>query len=480
MLEYHVVAIVGLVGLTALLREHWNFVVSLFSTMKVTGYGVYVDMFTICTVYVWCLVKGNFVDRHDVLRSVETDLRQVLRLTDKDGEDRVVVTHSCRTIFHLTVQGLLDEAKKRTGKRKIRVATTSVHFGSFFRLLSTLPDAEVEYYEVDLNPDDWSVDQGAIDEKEIMKCDLVLCQNLFGVPLVQDALFKLGRKHNVPVMEDCVQSGSLYGNYKGHPLADFVVWSCGLDKTPSCLGGGLGHFRSTPQGTRLYRMVKERHDTLPVDTLRDRAIAVCNQTLHVMLARNAFGIIWIFGCLAYYFFSRKRHDNIQWYEMSLSIRKDKKFTPFQHATSKFCRQPSPFQLLSIQYGMNLKNMYLRIAAHEQWARTTLLSNIPSEHHAKLFPWLTNSVLEQHRSNGGVSEFTWVAAPSAERRQHLCQFLNDHYIITMINTTWECTQQMPTGQGVCDTLVYIPNLNHMRKGQLQYLAKVLTKWAETNL
>jgi hypothetical protein len=478
MIESHVAVIVALVCLTALVREHWNFLVSMVKTCKTTSYGVYVDIWTIFTVYVWFFVKGNFVDRVAVLQSVEMNLRQILGLTDKDSDDQVLITHSCRTIFYVAIQGLLDEAKQRTGQRKIRIATPSVHFGSFFRLLRTLPDAEVEYYEIDLIASDWTLNEATIDEAKIAECDLILCQNLFGVPLAQDKLFALGRKYNIPVMEDCVQSGSLFGQHKGHSLADFVVWSCGLDKTPACLGGGLGHFRSTPQGMRMYRMCKERHDTFAIDSFKDRAIGVGNQTLHVMLAHNAFGINNLFGILAYYFFSRKRHDYIQWYAMSLSVRKDKKFTPFQHATSKFCRQPSAYQLLAIRYGMNLKRMYTRIALHEVSARAALLGEIPSQYHTKLFPWLTSSVLEQHVSNGGISEFTWVAAPSPERRQELCQFLNDHFVISMINTTWESTQLMPVGQTVCDSLVYLPNLNHSNQRNIRYLGQVLTKWCET--
>ena len=475
-----VALLVGLVCLTALIREHWNFFVSMVKTCKTTSYGVYVDMVTILTVYVWFFVKGHFVDRTAVLSSVETHFRQLVGLTDKDTDDQVLVTHSCRTIFYVAIQGLLDDAKRRTGQRKIRIATSSVHFGSFFRLLRTLPDAQVEYYEVDLMATDWTLNQAAIDEEEIAKCDLVLCQNLFGVPFGQDKLFELGRKYNIPVMEDCVQSGSLYGRYKGHALADFVVWSCGLDKTPACLGGGLGHFRSTAQGMRMYSMCKERHDTFAIDSFKDRAIGVGNQTLHVMIARNAFGINNLFGVLAYYFFSRKRHDYIQWYAMSLSVRKDKKFTPFQHATAKFCRQPSAYQLLAIRYGMNRRRMYQRIAAHEEWARTTLLAEIPTQYHAKLFPWMTTTVLKHHCTNGGISEFTWVAAPASDRRQELWHFLNDHFVISMINTTWECTQLAPMGQTVCDSLVYLPNLNHSNKRNLQYLGQVLTKWCETKL
>jgi hypothetical protein len=484
MLDTSVVVVVSLVAVTALLREHWNFVVSLYKTCRVTGYGVYVTLTSILTAYVWFFVKGSlFVQRDKVLESAKNDIRTLLGLTsdkpaDKDGrKDQIMITHSCRTMFYCIIQGLLDEAKARTGERKIRIATCSVHFGSFFRLLQTLPDAKIEYYEVDLLHKDWRLDDGAIQEKEVKKCDMILCQNLFGVPFLQNALFELGRKHQIPVFEDCVQSGSLFGGYKGHPLADVAVWSGGLDKTPACLGGGLGHFRPTPQGERLYNMARERHEGFAIDSLRDRAVAVGNQSLHVMIARNCFGIISLLGCLAYKLYSRKRHDFVQWYVISLAVRKDKKFTPFQHSTAKFCRQPSVYQLLAIRHGLSLRRLYQRTATHEVWARTYLLSQVPSQYHGKLFPWLIPSVLETHAVNLGISEFTWVVAPTPERRQELCQYLNDHFLITMINTTWESTQKAPTGKAICECLVYLPNLNHLRQHELAYIGRVLTKWCE---
>ena len=60
------------------------------------------------------------------------------------------------------------------------------------------------------------------------------------------------RRHNVPILEDCVQSGSLFGRYTGDPRSDVVMYSGGLDKTPQCFGAGFGYFRDSHFGNHLY------------------------------------------------------------------------------------------------------------------------------------------------------------------------------------------------------------------------------------
>jgi dTDP-4-amino-4,6-dideoxygalactose transaminase len=73
-------------------------------------------------------------------------------------------------------------------------------------------DSNIEFYEIDLKEEDWTLDQDSIDKDEITNCDLILSKHLFGVPFDQNKLFELGKKFNIPILEDCVQSGSMFGN----------------------------------------------------------------------------------------------------------------------------------------------------------------------------------------------------------------------------------------------------------------------------
>lgn len=462
-----------------LITFHKRFFVSLWKTSKVTGYGVYTNFGEALTSHFWFLFKGLFVqpDRAALEKEVSSKFVQLLGET---RSEKTVITHSCRSIFYYVIKTLLDDAKERTGESRIKIALPSVHFGSFYRLLRGMEKSikcKIDFYEVDLKEEDWTLDDRDIDEAEFAKCDLVLCQHLFGVPFGQDKLFELGRKHNIPILEDCVQSGSLFSNYKGNPLSDMIMYSGGLDKTPQSFGGGFGYFRDTPNGNKLYKKCSDFHNKLPLDTWKGRFVGCFNQLIHVMIARNTFGFNSLIGLLAYVWVS-DRGDYVKWYAISLKIRKAKAITPFQHAESGFLRKPTTYQLQSMLYAFTKD--YETIARTELSNRDYLLKNIPSEYHLKLFPWWTPKVLKLHKDNLGISEFSWVYAPKGEQRMDLCQFLNDHFFICMINTTWEYHEftKKPVGKDINNNLVYLPNIGELKKPEILRLSKTLTKYAKS--
>lgn len=301
------------------MKQHWGFFVSLVRVVPVAPYGVLTSFRELVVHHFRYFIEGYFVkDRNKLLRDVEVTFRSVLK--PEDGIN-VMITHSCRVVFFCVIQALLDEAEEKTGRRKIRICTPTIHFGSFYRLLQGIHDSgkgEIEYYEVDFNRNDWTLDQCSVKPEEVQKCDLILCQHIFGVPLEQDVLFDLGKRFNIPTIEDNVQCGSLYGNYKGHPLADIVMWSGGLDKTPSCIGGGFGAFRPTQHGTRLFEKCETLHNSFPIDSFHNRFISVLKQSVHLMVAKNTFSIIYLLSVLAYIFDSRKG-DYIKFYPMALRV-----------------------------------------------------------------------------------------------------------------------------------------------------------------
>jgi dTDP-4-amino-4,6-dideoxygalactose transaminase len=461
-----------------LITFHKKFFVSLLKTNKVTAYGVYTTFGEALSSHFWILLKGLVVkpDRAALEAQVSKKFLQQLGETT----DQTVITHSCRSIFYYIIRTLLDEAKAEKGESRIKIALPSVHFGSFYRLLRGMEksmNCQIDFYEIDLKEDDWTFDEQDVDEEELAKCDLVLCQHLFGVPFPQDKLFQLGKKYGIPIVEDCVQSGSMFGTYKGNPLSDIVMYSGGLDKTPQCFGGGFGFFRKTPKGNHLYKKCTDFHNQLVLDTWKGRMISVFNQLVHVMIAHSYFGFNNLLGLVAYVWVS-DRGDFVNWYAISLKVRKNKAITPFQHAESGFLKRPSAFQLQSMLYGFSKD--YRKIALKEVQNRDLLLQNIPSKYHSTLFPWWTPKVIQQHKDNLGISEFSWVFTAKGEQRMDLCQFLNDHFYVSMINTTWEFHEfsKKPVGKHINNGLVYLPNINHLKEHSILHLANVLTKYCES--
>jgi hypothetical protein len=474
-----------------LVTFHKNFFLSLAKTQAVNAYGVYTDFGEALRTHFWYLLQAKLPgykmpDRPGLEAEVQKAFltqfldRQDLAALD-ESHKQVLVTNSCRSIFYYVVRTLLEEAQVRTGKMKIKMALPAVHFGSFYRLLKGMEqsmDCVIEFYEIDLKEDDWTLDQDSIDPEEIKTCDLILCQHLFGVPFTQDRLFELGNKYNIPILEDCVQSGSLFGAYKGDPRADAVMYSGGLDKTPQTFGGGMGYFRNTHFGNHLFQKCKAYHESLPMDTWKARFMTCVAQLVHLTIAKNLFGFNHLLGLIAYVWIS-ERGEPIKWFALSLKVRKSKAITPFQHAESGFLRKPNVFQLQSILYGLTTKKpQYRRIALREIEARDLLLSHIPQEFHRSLFPWYTPQVLQRHKDNGGISEFSWVVNPNRDRME-LCEYLNDHYIVTLINTTWEFHEKTTkhVSKDINNNLIYLPNLNQMNDAQIRYTASIVTKYCQ---
>lgn len=463
---------------------HKRFFISLIKTQKVTAYGVYTEWGEACQTHFWYLIKGLFPgnkptenDRMALERQVQEAFRRQFG-SNQDGN--ILITHSCRSIFYYIIRYFLNHAKRVHGKPTIRICLPSLHFGSFYRLLRGIEksmDCCIEFYEVDFNAKDWTLDQDSVDEEEFKKCDLLLCQHIFGLPSKQDRLVQLAKKYDIPILEDCVQSGSLFGKYRGYTESDIVMYSGGLDKTPACFGGGFGFFRSTPWGNEIFEHCSALHNALPLDTWRRRFVTCFNNMLHLMIAKNSFGFNNLLGLVSYVWVT-ERGDFINWYAISLKVRKAKAITPFQHAESGFLRRPSAYQLQSMLYGLSKREDLNQMARHELHGRQTLLSTIPSKYHHALFPWLTPDTLARYKQMEGISEFTWVVSPIGDR-MHLCQFLNDHFIVLLINTTWEANEKSKSAVGkyINDNLVYLPNINEMNEERIVKVGKALTLYCQ---
>ncbi|KAG7345577.1 DegT/DnrJ/EryC1/StrS aminotransferase family protein [Nitzschia inconspicua] len=467
-----------------LLTFHKRFFISIVKTEKVAAYGVYTEWGEACRTHFWYLIKALFPgnspstqDRLTLERQVQEAFHQQFG-SDQGGN--VLIAHSCRSIFYYVIRYFLSNAKEVHGRRTIRICLPSLHFGSFYRIIRGIEkslDCCIELYEVDLNENDWTLDQDSVDEEEFKKCDLLMCQHLFGLPLNQDRLVKMARKFDIPILEDCVQSGSLFGKYRGYAESDIIMYSGGLDKTPPCFGGGFGFFRNTPWGMKIYEHCNSLHNALPLDTWQGRFMTCFNIMVHLMIAKDSFGFNSLMGLVSYVWLT-ERGDYINWYAMSLKVRKAKAITPFQHTESGFLRRPSAYQLQSMLYGLSRKERLKEVAQHEFRSRELLLSTIPPKYHRALFPWMTAGVLEQYKEMQGVSEFSWVVSPIGDR-MHLCQFLNDHFIVVMINTTWEANEKSKSAVGKCvnDNLIYLPNINEATDELIVRVGKALTMYCQ---
>eukprot|EP01083_Nonionella_stella_P150244 478322_1 len=249
------------------------------------------DLTELITHHFWYLIKGLFIGNREKL--IDEIKQNFWILLNKDAHDtksgNLIISHSCRTIFYCVIKYLLSLKQNK----KLKICCVSLQFGSFYRLFKALELSEnctIEFYEIGLNPKDWTIDESQINEEEIRSCDLILCQHFFGVPFEQNVLFQLGHKFNVLILEDLVQSGSLFGKYRGHKFSDICLWSGGADKTPACFGAGFGYFRDTQHGNALYQHCNTimSSSQYKIESFKDRLLSLLKQSIYLIWTKNNF------------------------------------------------------------------------------------------------------------------------------------------------------------------------------------------------
>jgi len=93
---------------------------------------------------------------------------------------------------------------------------------------------------VDVDPETFNIDPVKIEEKITKKTKAIIAVSIYGLPFDQDPIYKIGKKHNIPVIEDHAQT--MLAKYKGKivgPTNGFSSWSFESTKHLSSGEGGI-------------------------------------------------------------------------------------------------------------------------------------------------------------------------------------------------------------------------------------------------
>ena len=91
---------------------------------------------------------------------------------------------------------------------------------------------------VDLDVDDLSLSEEALDRACGPRTRAIVVAHLFGGRMPMEPIVEFARRHDLLVIEDCAQAYD-GGRYRGHDEADVGMFSFGPIKTATALGGGL-------------------------------------------------------------------------------------------------------------------------------------------------------------------------------------------------------------------------------------------------
>lgn len=76
----------------------------------------------------------------------------------------------------------------------------------------------------DIHPNNYTLDPAAVERAITPRTKAILAVHLTGGPCDMDAMLAIGKKHNIPVIEDCAQAWG--STYKGRPVGGLGVFGC--------------------------------------------------------------------------------------------------------------------------------------------------------------------------------------------------------------------------------------------------------------
>jgi perosamine synthetase len=105
---------------------------------------------------------------------------------------------------------------------------------------------------VDVLPDTWCIDPEQVEKAITKRTKAIIAVHLYGNLCELDELFRIGEKHNIPVIEDAAEAvGSIYKGKRAGSLGTFGVFSFHGTKTITTGEGGM----FVTQNAELYEKV---------------------------------------------------------------------------------------------------------------------------------------------------------------------------------------------------------------------------------
>ncbi len=152
---------------------------------------------------------------------------------------------SVRTGLHLTLRALNFEPGAE-------ILVTAINIPDMFGILGShhlkLVPLQLDRHTLELN-----IKQ--IEEAITSSTKAILIGHLFGAIINLDEIIILAKKHGIIIIEDCAQAFD--GRYLGNPLSDVVMFSFGLIKTNTCIGGALIYIRDIGLLSRVVNLNNE-------------------------------------------------------------------------------------------------------------------------------------------------------------------------------------------------------------------------------
>lgn len=345
---------------------------------------------------------------------------------------------SCRSLFHTLIEYVCS------GKQGQTILVTPILHTSFRNIIELFFEPE----NITVLPMNECYNKIIIThEIASNKYDICVVSHLFGQDLDTSELDKLNYKDECVFIEDRVQGGEFSKKFSD-PIFDLSLYSCGMDKKPCALGGGIVYSRN--KGLDIILEMEKRIRTYRTETRSDRFLFLVKK-IPTYLIYNCK----IFICLVLLFFRLARIDL---YKFICYYRK--KNPGFMH--DDYNIEPHDSTLHSIQYSLKNTEYIETEQKYSGFVFSYLL-----EHHNSLdcIPWKKNTHL--------LSIYNTI---QVKDRDTFIKHLSYNYIPVIDNPTYKLFnfdyENKQKDMDFNNSLVYLPTLYKMPFWEIKELVEII--------
>ena len=372
--------------------------------------------------------------------------------TEKSNINRVL-GYSCRSLFDTILRYYYEKNKN------LKILTTPIHHTSFRNIIEKYVKPE-NLYILDINTNYNSI--SGIPEYNV---DVCIITHMFGQDLnckyIIDNMDKFPT--NTIFIEDRVQGGTFLKPFSNN-FINISLYSCGMDKKPCGLGGGLALIKNSHSYSNkinsLVTYLKIKIFNYSQENFYNRLWFLIKKFPTFLLYNCKWFInfiLWIFTIL-----------KIDLHRFSSNYRKNN--PGFDH--DNYNKSPSNGTLQSINYAVRQEN-YLKIENLYSVKSKIFFGKLNDNTIRKMFKW----------NNDRSMLLTPYNTISVKDPDSLVSYLNSQNIPVIKNPTYKIFnydhKDKEYYKEFNDSLVYLPSLAIMNEEEMEYLAILINNYFGKN-
>ena len=371
----------------------------------------------------------------------------------KKSDTHMILGYSCRSLFETIIMFYIQK------NPDLKILTTPIHHSSFINIIEKYIKPN-NLYIIDMNDNYNSI-------INITNYDIDLCiiTHLFGQDINCKYIIDNKNKFKAETVfiEDRVQGGTFCKEFS-NDFIDLSIYSCGMDKKPCGLGGGIVLIKENNSISHLTECLipylKIKISNYTSENFYNRFWFVLKKFPTLLLYNYKWFIKVLLNLISIF--------NIDLYKFLCNYRKNN--PGFEH--DNYNKNPSNGTLHSINYAIQREN-YIKIENLYTHKSNIFFSKLTNNLITKMFKWNNNKTAL-------LTPYNTISVSDTE--QFIKYFINKN-IPVIKNPTYKIFNfehnDKDKYKNFNDSLVYLPSLAIMNIEEIENLAILINNYFDNN-